>query len=413
MKLLIRENVRVALSSIRSQLLRTILTILIIALGIMALVGILTAIDAIKFSISSNFQRMGANSFTIRNKGMNVHVGKGGKRPKNYKTISFREAMAFKEDFRFPAVVSVMTYASQTSTVKYGDKKTNPNIGIVGTDENYLLTSGFDVDKGRNFVPGEITSGAHVVIVGSEIVDLLFTPGEDPLEKVISIGNGKYRIIGILKEKGSGMGFSGDRRCILPINNTRQYFSRPNESFTITVQALRSSDLEKSIDEARGFFRSIRKIPVSEEDNFEIAKSDSLAEMLISNISYVTMAATLIGFITLLGAAVGLMNIMLVSVTERTREIGIRKATGATSQLIRNQFLIEAIVVCQLGGILGIVLGILIGNLISVAVGGPFIIPWIWIIAGVIICFFVGLASGIYPAMRAAKLDPIDALRYE
>jgi len=412
LKALLRENIKVAMTSVRSHILRTILTILIIAFGIMALVGILTAIDAIKYSINSNFQRMGSNSFSIRNRGSNIHVGQGG-RPKSYESISYYEAMEFKREFDFPAKVSVSTFSSQTGTVKFGSNKSNPNVSIIGSDENYMLTSGFEIGKGRNFVPAEITSGANVVIIGSEIASLLFEAKEDPLNKIISIGNGKYVVIGVLQEKGSGMGFSGDRRCILPINNARQYFSRPNQSYTITVQVEDANLLELSMEEARGIFRAIRKVPIGHDDTFEMAKSDNLARMLLDNISYVTMAATLIGFITLLGAAIGLMNIMLVSVTERTREIGIRKATGATSLIIRNQFLIEAIVICQLGGLLGIVMGILIGNLISVIVDGPFIIPWLWIIAGVVLCFMVGLASGLYPAIRASRLDPIDALRYE
>ena len=240
-----------------------------------------------------------------------------------------------------------------------------------------------------------------------------FEKNEDPVGKTISIGSGKYLVIGVLKEKGSSVGFSGDRRCLVPVNNVRQYFGRPNMNFSINVMTDNPEYLESAIDEATGIFRIIRKDPLEEDNSFGITKSDTIANMLIDLIKYVTLAATIIGLITLIGAAIGLMNIMLVSVTERTREIGIRKATGATSRTIRNQFLVEAIVIAQMGGILGIILGIVAGNIVSMVSGTSFIIPWMWILLGIVLCLIVALASGIIPATKAAKLDPIESLRYE
>ncbi|MHC1708516.1 MAG: ABC transporter permease [Bacteroidales bacterium] len=410
---LIVENIKIALQSIRSHLLRTILTILIIAFGLMALVGILTAIDSIKYYLNSNFTMMGANSFTIRNRTMRVHMGKNNEKPRVYPSITYDEALRFKAEFDFPVATSVYTFASGAVTVKYGSEKSNPNVSIIGADEDYMATSGNEIDKGRNFSTSEMLYGNSVVIVGAEVVKKIFKNKEDPLGKIISVGPGRYKIIGVMKEKGSSMGFTGDRACILPIVNVQEYFPRPNRSFIINVMANNPQDLEPAIGEATGLFRKIRKVPVGIEEDFDISKSDNIAKMLIDNIKYVTMAATIIGFITLIGAAIGLMNIMLVSVTERTREIGIRKALGATRKLIKNQFLIEAVVIGQLGGILGIILGILIGNILSLIIGSTFIIPWIWIIGGVVLCFFVAIISGYYPAMKAAGLDPIDALRYE
>jgi putative ABC transport system permease protein len=408
-----KENIKISLRAIRSQLLRTVLTAVIIAFGIMALVGILTSIDAIKASINSNFASMGANTFTIRNREMTMHIGQNGKKAKRFRSITYEEAIRFTKEFSFPASPSVSTRASGASVMKYQSKKTNPNIQVFGGDENYLAALGYDLEKGRNFSPTEVQYGNHVVILGQDVISALFTKNEDPIDKVITIGSGKYKVVGVLKSKGNSSGFGGDKLGILPLNNVRQYFGRPDMTYTISVLLTNQQLMDLAVNEATGVFRIIRHLKLSEENNFEVAKSDNLANLLIENIQKVTAGATLIGIITLLGAAIGLMNIMLVSVTERTREIGIRKAIGATKKVIRSQFLVEAIVICQLGGLLGIVFGIIIGNLISFQLGVGFIVPWLWIFSGIVLCMFVGLISGIYPAAKAANLDPIDALRFE
>jgi putative ABC transport system permease protein len=269
------------------------------------------------------------------------------------------------------------------------------------------------LQDGRNFTPPEILSGNNLVILGSEIAFSLFPKKMNPIDKIISIGGAKYKVIGILKSKGSSMGFGGDKICIIPILNARQYFGKPDMSFTINVISKYPWLMDIAVGEATGLFRKIRKINVKEEEDFDVVKSDSLATMLIDNLQNVTLGATIIGIITLLGAAIGLMNIMLVSVTERTREIGIRKALGATQEAIKNQFLIESVVICIMGGIIGIVLGIIIGNLIGLSLNTGFFVPWFWIIIGVVICIVVGLLSGFLPAKRASKLDPIESLRFE
>lgn len=394
-------------------MLRTVLTMLIIAFGITALVGILTCIDSLKYFLTNTFTQVGASTFTIENSGNHIHLGHPGKASMHYESITYQQAVNFKDKYHFDAYTSISTNASGSATLKFQSEKTNPSIGVIGSDENYLITSGNELSKGRNFSIQEVRNGSNVVILGNGLIATLFKKGENPTEQEISIGPGKYKVIGVLKEKGSSFGFSGDRSCVIPLINARQYFSIPNMSFTINVMTKNSKDLDAAIEEATGVFRIVRKIPIGNDDNFEITKSDNVAQMLISNIRYVTMAATIIGIITLLGAAIGLMNIMLVTVTERTREIGIRKAIGATKKVIKNQFLVEAVVICQLGGILGIIFGILIGNILSLILKGPFIVPWIWVFSGIFLCFIVGLVSGIYPAMKAASLDPIESLRYE
>jgi putative ABC transport system permease protein len=410
---LVKENILISLGSIKNHLLRTVLTVMIIAFGIMALIGILTAIDAVEYFLNNNFAMMGSNTFNIENREMRVHIGGNRNKTKSYEPIDYRQANKFKKEYNFPATTSLYTYGTGIATVKYKSEKTNPNIQILGVDDNYITTAGLELEKGRNFQPIEVHQGNHVIIIGSEIAATLFKNKEDPIGKIISIGGGKYKIIGVLKERGSSVGFSGDRYCLAPLGNVRQYFSRPDMNYKISVMVTDQTKMDAAVGEATGTFRRIRKDMLGDDDSFSIIKSDNIANMLIGLTSKIQIGATVIGLITLLGAAIGLMNIMLVSVTERTKEIGIRKAVGATSKTIRNQFLVEAIVIAQIGGILGIIAGILMGNIVSFATGSAFLIPWGWIVMGLVLCIVVALLSGIIPANKAAKLDPIESLRYE
>lgn len=407
------ENIRQALRAIRANLTRTILTCLIIAFGIMALVGILTAVDSLKASIYSNFSTLGSNTFSIRQSGQSMRRRGGGSDEKVSPPIVYDQAKLFKDRYTFPSKVSVTTMATMIATVKYNSEKTNPNIGVWGIDENYLEASGYEIAQGRFFTPNEIKEGTNEVVIGNDVLVKLFKNKSDPINQFVSIRNMRYRVIGVMKTKGSSMVRSGDNTVYIPILNAIRYYRGPNASVGVSVTVDNIDQLNYAIDEGIGLFRSIRGLKLSEENNFEMSKSDAIANTVVDQISYVTIAATVIGVITLFGAAIGLMNIMLVSVTERTREIGVSKALGATRKAVRTQFLVEAIVICQIGGLLGIIFGILAGNGVSLLIGGDFIIPWVWIIAGIVFCFIVGLVSGLYPAIKASKLDPIEALRYE
>jgi putative ABC transport system permease protein len=404
------ENIKIALKSIKGHLLRTGITVSIIAIGIAALVGILTAINSIDYALNDNFSIMGANTFTIQNQNRGARSRED--REKDNPKIEYKEAVEFKTRFDYASTTSISYRATGTATVKYQSEKTNPNVSILGIDENYLKVSGYEIEFGRNINHHDLNLNNNVVLIGQDIYEQLFKSSPKAIGKIISVDNKRMTVIGVLAEKGSGMGMGGDKNCMVPISYLRNNLSF-NPSVAISIMANNNYEMDATIGAATGVFRSIRRLKPIEKNNFSITKSDSLAKSLMENLNYVTSAATLIGFITLLGAAIALMNIMLVSVTERTKEIGTRKAIGATSKTIRQQFLMEAIVICQIGGILGIILGIFIGNITSIIMNSAFVIPWSWLGAGVVLCLLVGLASGLYPAIKASKLDPIEALRHE
>ncbi|MEO6149945.1 MAG: ABC transporter permease [Mucilaginibacter sp.] len=410
-KTTLRENVSIAMQSIKGNKLRTSLTALIISIGIMALVGILTAIEGIKQFTNDAFSGLGANSFTIQNRGEDLNFGPGGK-VKMYPPIRYDQAQRFKKTFKLPVTTSINLTVSGSAIVKYGGKKTNPNISVKGTNENFLLTGGYKLALGRNFSTAEVERGDNVVIIGDEIKTVLFKD-KDPVNKSILIGNNRFRVIGVLASKGSGAQFGGDKFCIIPVFRAKQIVDTTNPSFEINIIVANAGAVDASVDEATALFRNVRGLNVSQPDNFDIFRSDSIQEQLDSQMTGITGAGFAVSLITLIGAAIGLMNIMMVSVTERTREIGLRKSLGATPSVIRKQFLIEAIVICLIGGVGGIVLGMLIGNLVAIQISGAFAVPWLWLLVAIVLCTLIGLMSGYYPAKKAAKLDPVEALRYE
>jgi putative ABC transport system permease protein len=412
---LFRENVKIALGSIRTQLLRTILTIVIITIGITALVGILTVVAAFENNLNSTFASMGSNTFNINQYKTQLR-GNGGinKIEKINPIITYPEAKAFKEKYSYPLTQTSLSFiATSSAEVKFENQKTDPEISVLGVDEYFLTNSGLEVTQGRNFNPFDISNNVYYCIVGSDFVSKGLLKDVNPIGKIISIRGAKFKVIGVLKEKGSTFGNSQDLRIMIPIQVARSLFSAPNINYSLSTMIQKTELLDDAIDNAIFTMRKIKKLNPVEEDNFGVSRSDDLVNRIASITGFLGVSAWLIGIITILGSSIALMNIMIVSVTERTREIGVRKALGAKKSAIAFQFFIETITVGQIGGIFGILFGILVGYGISSLLNLAFVTPWQAIFAAFATSFFVGLVSGLYPAIKASQLDPIEALRYE
>lgn len=416
-----------AFRTVRGNKLRTGLTVAIIAFGIMALIGIITAIKAMNQKFSESFSTMGANAFTVRFKERNIRFGGGGgddvklskkgkkkeKKSNLGKTITKDEAELFVNNFHYPATTSISVFGNRNTIASYEDKKTSPNVMFFGGDDNYLLLNGFTLAEGRNINRMEVQSGANVCLLGNDVAKKLFSDRIDQaVNRMVRINNIPYRILGVMASRGSTMGFSRDNVIITSYNNLDRNFPSTN-SYVVAVMTDDIRQVGMAMGEAEAAFRPIRKLTTTEENNFVLDRSDSVAEKAMNSLGFLTISATVIGFITLIGAAIGLMNIMLVSVSERTKEVGLVKAIGGKSKMVRRQFLLEAIIISVMGALFGIVLGVVVGNVFSIVLNTGFVIPWNWVVLGIVICSFVGLLAGLYPALKAGRLNPIEALRYE
>ena len=423
-----KDTVALSWRNISGNKLRTAITVAIIALGIFALILIITSIKAASNSLTTSFSTMGANSFSLRFKDRNIRIGGGRQRESTKisksalrekksnmgKVITYDEARAFKKRYQFPAKVGLALMGPRNVVCNNERKKTNPDVSVLGGDENYLELNGYAIAYGRNFTETEIESGRSICMLGSGTAKKLYPDNPaKAIDMVLSVDHIPYRVIAVLEEKGSSAFFNTSKIVVTSYNNIRRLYASQNSSFTIGVMVSDLKMMDAAIGEAKGAFRPIRKLDVKDEINFYVDKSDSIAEALLTNLGFLEKGTIGIAFITLIGAAIGLMNIMLVAVNERTKEIGLIKALGGTSKDIRAQFLYESVLISLLGAVAGIIAGVLLGNVVAILLKTGFVVPWAWVIAGIFVCSFVGLAAGLYPAYKASKLDPIVALRYE
>ena len=410
---LAKENIKIAFDSIKSQLLRTILTVLIIAIGIMALVGILSGVSALENTLSSNFSSMGANTFNFQRYNFTSQRQSSRERQKVNPVISYRNAKDFMDNYNYPFTKVALSFmGSFTAEVKYENKKTDPEVRVLGANEHFIDNSGLEIEAGRALNFFDIENSNAVCVIGSDLQKALF-PEENPIDKTISVRGSKFKVIGVLKEKGSTFGNNQDLRVIMPIQKARSIFTNPRINYTLSVKVDKDDMLEGAQDDAIVTFRNVRGLNPVEKNNFGIERSDDLLNRMADNTKALYIAAWVISVITIFGSTIALMNIMLVSVSERTREIGVRKALGAKRKTIAFQFFMETVIIGQLGGILGIILGILIGWGVAKGFDLNFSTPWVAMLWATSIAFIVAVISGLYPATKAARLDPIESLRYE
>jgi putative ABC transport system permease protein len=421
-----RDILSLAWRTVRSNKLRTGITIVIIALGIFAIIMITTIISALEHKFTESFSSMGANGFTIRYKERNIRFGddqgevklskKGARKEKKSnlgKKLTKDEAESFLKYYQYPSSRGISIWGSNNNIVSYNTKKTSPTVWMFGADENYLLLNGYNLQYGRNMNNMDVNSGRNVCIIGYDVAFKLFKQNiSKAVNSVIRVNSVPFRVLGVLESKGSTFGFSRDNLVITSYNNIERNFPS-SSSYVVAVMTDDVKKVETAMGEAEGVFRAIRKLNTTEENNFVLDRSDSVARTIISILGFLFIAGIAIGFITLIGSAIGLMNIMLVSVSERTREVGLIKAIGGKKRMVGRQFLIESVIISLMGAFWGIITGIIAGNLIALSMGTGFVIPWNWVIVGVGLCSLVGLGAGLYPAWKAGRLNPIEALRYE
>lgn len=405
------ESFRMAIESIKTNKLRSALTLLGISIGLFSIIVVMTAIGAIQSSVEKTFDKIGKNNFYIQ-KMPAVRVGGHGtwRKYRKRKDLTIKQAKKLKELTTLPIAVGVQ-FSRTSQIVKYNGKSTNPNVRLSGINYDELIVSETEIVDGRNFSRADMQLGKNVCIIGQDVVQKLF-PRIDPIGEEIKIDDLILEVIGVVKKQGSTFGQSQDNFVITPIKvYTKKYGDR--RSATISVRAPSHDLLDATKEEVIGALRTIRKVQPGKENDFEIITYDQLVGQFNDLTKYFKMGAGVIAFIALVAAGIGIMNIMLVSVTERTREIGIRKAIGAKKGVIRAQFVTEAVVLSQLGGLIGIFLGVVGGNIVAVVMNVPIILPIDWILIGLSVTTFVGILFGVYPAVKASNLDPIEALRYE
>ena len=406
------EALRMALSAIRTSKLRSLLTLLGIAVGVFSIISVMTAVGVLKNSIEEGMTQLGANTFQIQKYPAFQTGPHDHRRFHNRKDITYEQGLEVREKATLAAAVGLEVWENGKTMVWRG-AKTNPNVTLLGENVDGITTNDWIVESGRPLSNTDMELARPVIILGRAVVDKLFPPSINPVGETVRIDGNVYQVIGVFAKKGSALGGNQDSFGAIPISTYMDNYGRHRRSVNIMVKALNNEVLDEAIEQARSILRTARKVPPGEEDDFAWFSNDSLIKQFNDFTLYLRMGVLLVSSIALLAAGVGIMNIMLVSVTERTREIGIRKAIGAQRSDILQQFIIEAVLLSELGGLIGIVFGILGGNVVGLLLEVPAIIPWDWAMIGLVSCSVVGLVFGVYPAWKAAMLDPIEALRYE
>ena len=409
-KSILRESVRMTFDAIRANKLRSTLTLLGISVGIFSVISVMTAIKTLESSIESGLNVFGTNTFLIT-KDPAIQFGRNEKY-RNRKNIDLDQYFQLKERAKLPILVSGGDETQNVRVVTYKDKKTKQAPRVSGGDSGTLRTVNTYIADGRNLTEEDVHLSRSVCIIGADVVDVLF-PFEDPLGKVIQLKGINFTVVGVTERQGQSFGQSQDNYVFMPVTTFLQRFRGKSYSLGITVESESSELYSETLDEVIGALRAIRKVPPGEENDFEITTNDELMETFGSFTGSIKIFAFSVSVIALIVAGIGIMNIMLVSVTERIKEIGIRKAIGATRRHILFQFLNESVFLCQIGGIIGVIFGIAAGNIISLVAKVPAVIPIDWAIYGVISCSIIGIGFGSYPAWRAANLDPVESMRFE
>ena len=399
-----------AIDAIKQNKLRSILTLLGISIGVFSVIGVMTAIRTLESSVESGLNVFAANTFVIQ-KYPSIQIGRRDKKIRNRKNIDYDQYKKLKERAKLPVLVSV-SEGSSIRNVKYKDISVKNYVSLLGGDEGSIRMYKTFISDGRNIAPDDVRYARNVCVLGMDVVDRLF-PFEDPLSKKIQIEGLNYYVIGITERQGEAFGQSQDNYIAIPITNYLQKFSNKWTTLSINVEAVSEKDYDKTREEVIGIMRTIRKVKVGDDNDFELETNDEMIETFSGFTGGIKLFALSVSIIALVVAGIGIMNIMLVSVTERIKEIGIRKAIGATKQDILTQFLMEAVFLSEFGGIVGIVMGISAGNLVSFIFKIPAVIPIDWAIIGLAVCSLIGIGFGIYPAWKAAQLDPIESLRFE
>ncbi|HEX2867499.1 MAG TPA: ABC transporter permease [Ignavibacteriales bacterium] len=406
----IYESIIMALNSLKSNKTRSILTLVGIAIGLFSIIIVMTAISAIQGSVENAFNEIGTNNIIIQ-KYPAIQTGHGAwMKYRNRKDLSVAQGEKLKEMTTLPVAVGI-SLGQGSRMVKYNKEATNPNVYLVGVNNDEFVTSSYVIEDGRGFARQDMLYSRNVCVIGNDIVNKLFKT-VDPIGQKVTVDNMRLEVIGRFKEKGSILGQSQDNFIIIPISVFTKYYG-DESSAQYNIQAPDNNQYQATMDQVIGALRTIRKVAPGADNDFEVVTNSQLLSQFNDITKYFRIGAGVVAFIALIAAGVGIMNIMLVSVTERTREIGIRKAIGAQKNTIRFQFLAEATVLSLLGGISGIILGLIGGNIIAVLLKATVVVPVFWIVVGLIVTSAVGLIFGVYPAVKASNLDPIEALRYE